>query len=391
MISYSPLLCLDFYKTAHAEQYPATLTKMVSYYTPRMTRLADTEKVTMFGLQAFIQEYLIEAFNTHFFDRSLDEVLAEYKRVLNNTIGTDGVGVERLTALHKLGYLPLEIRAVPEGTRTNIHVPQIEISNTNPNFVWLVNSIETMLSCTMWHTKDEIVQWIRSYFESNGPGCDAVVGISGGKDSSVVAALCVEALGKERVVGVMMPNGEQPDLDDSKQLIEFLGIRYAYTDISKAVSAVSDQVALNMNVSDQTRINLPPRIRMATLYAISQSLPHGGRVANTCNRSEDYVGYSTKFGDSAGDFSPLANLMVHEVIQIGYELLLPINLISKIPSDGLCGKTDEDNLGFTYAHLDAYIMYGTSGIEEIDKKIASMHDHNLHKLNPMPAYGTTIF
>lgn len=153
MISYSPLLCLDFYKTAHAEQYPATLTKMVSYYTPRMTRLADTEKVTMFGLQAFIQEYLIEAFNTHFFDRSLDEVLTEYKRVLNNTIGTDGVGVERLTALHKLGYLPLELRAVPEGTRTNIHVPQIEISNTNPNFVWLVNSIETMLSCTMWHTQ----------------------------------------------------------------------------------------------------------------------------------------------------------------------------------------------------------------------------------------------
>lgn len=153
MISYSPLLCLDFYKTAHAEQYPATLTKMVSYYTPRMTRLADTEKVTMFGLQAFIQEYLIEAFNTHFFDRSLDEVLAEYKRVLNNTIDTDGVGVERLAALHKLGYLPLEIRAVPEGTRTNIHVPQIEISNTNPNFVWLVNSIETMLSCTMWHTQ----------------------------------------------------------------------------------------------------------------------------------------------------------------------------------------------------------------------------------------------
>lgn len=135
MISYSPLLCLDFYKTAHAEQYPAALTKMVSYYTPRMTRLADTKKVTMFGLQAFIQEYLIEAFNTHFFDRPLDEVLAEYKRVLNNTIGTDGVGVERLTALHKLGYLPLEIRAVPEGTRTSIHVPQIEISNTNPNVV----------------------------------------------------------------------------------------------------------------------------------------------------------------------------------------------------------------------------------------------------------------
>lgn len=153
MISYNPLLCLDFYKTAHAEQYPQGLTKMVSYYTPRMTRLPDTDKITMFGLQAFIQEYLIEAFNEHFFQRPLAEVLAEYKRVLNNTIGTDGVGGERLTALHKLGYLPLQIRAVPEGSRTDIHVPQIEISNTNPKFVWLVNSIETMLSCTMWHTQ----------------------------------------------------------------------------------------------------------------------------------------------------------------------------------------------------------------------------------------------
>ena len=153
MISYNPLLCLDFYKTAHAEQYPVTLTKMVSYYTPRMTRLADTDKVTMFGLQAFIQEYLIEAFNDHFFNHPLEEVLGEYERVLKNTIGTSGVGRGRIIALHKLGYLPLEIRAVPEGTRTNIKVPQVEISNTNPNFVWLVNSIETMLSCTMWHTQ----------------------------------------------------------------------------------------------------------------------------------------------------------------------------------------------------------------------------------------------
>lgn len=153
MISYNPLLCLDFYKTAHAEQYPVALTKMASYYTPRMTRLPDTERVAMFGLQAFIQEYLIEAFNEYFFKRPLAEVLKEYRRVLNHTIGTDGIGVDRLTALHELGYLPLEIRAVAEGVRTNIHVPQIEISNTNPNFVWLVNSIETMMSCTMWHTQ----------------------------------------------------------------------------------------------------------------------------------------------------------------------------------------------------------------------------------------------
>lgn len=240
-------------------------------------------------------------------------------------------------------------------------------------------------------TKDEIVQWIRSYFESNGPGCDAVVGISGGKDSSVVAALCVEALGKDRVFGVLMPQGEQTDIADSINLVSVLGIGHCLINIESPVSSLLFRLGTKMEVSEQTRINLPARIRMATLYAVAQSRPNGGRVANTCNRSEDYVGYSTKFGDSAGDFSPLANLMVHEVIQIGCELGLPPELVNKAPSDGLCGKTDEDNLGFTYAQLDAFIMNGTSGITEIDKKIASMHTHNLHKLNPMPAYGTTIF
>lgn len=153
MIGYNPLLCLDFYKTAHAEQYPQSLTKMVSYYTPRMSRLSDTDKVAMFGLQAFINEYLVEAFNSNFFNVPWEDVLHEYKRILNSTINTDGVGEKRLKGLHDLGYLPLEIRAVPEGVRTNIKVPQIEISNTHPDFVWLVNSIETMLSCTMWHTQ----------------------------------------------------------------------------------------------------------------------------------------------------------------------------------------------------------------------------------------------
>lgn len=153
MIRYNPLLCLDFYKTVHAEQYPARLTKMVSYYTPRMSRLADTDKVAMFGLQAFIKEYLIDAFNENFFNRPLDDVLREYSRVLNCTMGTGGIGEERIRQLHALGYLPLQIRAVPEGVRTNIHVPQIEITNTHPKFVWLVNTIETMLSCSMWHTQ----------------------------------------------------------------------------------------------------------------------------------------------------------------------------------------------------------------------------------------------
>jgi NAD+ synthase len=141
-------------------------------------------------------------------------------------------------------------------------------------------------------------------------------------------------------------------------------------------------------VSNQAAVNLPPRLRMATLYMVAQSLARGGRVANTCNRSEDYVGYSTKFGDSAGDFSPLANIMVHEVRQIGYELPIPRELVDKTPSDGLCGKTDEDNLGFTYMQLDNYIMHGSSGDEDIDKVIAKKHTQNLHKLNPMPAYGS---
>lgn len=237
--------------------------------------------------------------------------------------------------------------------------------------------------------KDEIVQWIRDYFKKNGPNCDAIVGISGGKDSSIVAALCVEALGRNRVVGVMMPNGEQPDLDDSQRLITHLGIRYTYANIAYAVRAVTDQVEFNLDVSEQTKVNLPARIRMTMLYAIAQSLPNGGRVANTCNHSEDYVGYSTKHGDSAGDFSPLSNLMVHEVIQIGHELGLPNDLVDKVPSDGLCGKTDEDNLGFSYTQLDNYIMYGTSGSKEIDEKISKLHLRNLHKLCPMPAYIPT--
>ena len=235
-------------------------------------------------------------------------------------------------------------------------------------------------------TKDDIVLWIKEYFRDNGPECCAVIGISGGKDSSVVAALCTEALGRDRVVGVMMPNGEQPDIDDSIHLITTLGIRYVCVNIHGAVQSLLEQVGFNMDVLEQTKVNLPARIRMATLYAVAQSLPSGGRVANTCNRSEDYVGYSTKFGDSAGDFSPLSNLMVDEVIQVGHELGLSEYLVDKTPSDGLCGKSDEENLGFTYAQLDEYITTGTSGDQEIDTKIQWLHDKNLHKLQPIPAF-----
>ena len=201
--------------------------------------------------------------------------------------------------------------------------------------------------------KEACVAWIRDFFEKNGPDCNAIIGISGGKDSSVVAALCVEALGKDRVVGVLMPCGEQSDIDMAKCLVEHLGIRSVEVNIKNTVDALLAEIEEVTELTSQTRINLPPRVRMTTLYAIGQSM--NGRVANTCNLSEDWVGYSTRYGDAAGDFSPLANLTVTEVKQIGMELGLPDELVEKAPSDGLCGKTDEDNLGFTYAMLDRYI------------------------------------
>lgn len=244
-------------------------------------------------------------------------------------------------------------------------------------------------------TKDEIVQWIRSYFEENGAGCSAVIGISGGKDSSVAAALCEEALGQDKVIAVLMPNGIQTDIECARRLVQHLNIRSMEINISETVTALSDAVAGNQvlqdisgncKLSEDAKTNLPARIRMATLYAVSQMIPGGGRVVNTCNRSEDYVGYSTKYGDAAGDFSPLSNLLVHEVKQLGEVLRLPPALIEKTPSDGLSGLSDEDRLGFTYEMLDNYILYGICEDELVKKKIDTLHVRNLHKMQPMPSY-----
>ncbi|MBF1761977.1 MAG: NAD(+) synthase [Veillonella sp.] len=241
--------------------------------------------------------------------------------------------------------------------------------------------------------KDRLVDWIRDYFDHNGPGCTAVVGISGGKDSSVTAALCVEALGKDRVLGVLMPNGIQSDIADAIALVEHLDIKHLVVNIGDTTKALTaaiegaegfDLVAASM--SRDSIINMPARIRMTTLYAVGQSLPKGGRVANTCNQSEDYVGYSTKYGDAAGDFSPLQNILVEEVRQLGHELGLPDFLIDKTPSDGLSGQTDEDKLGFTYAQLDHYILTGQCQDPDIKAKIDRMHAMNMHKLQLMPAF-----
>lgn len=233
-------------------------------------------------------------------------------------------------------------------------------------------------------TKEQCVEWIRNFFEENGPGCNAVVGISGGKDSSVAAALCVEALGKERVIGVLMPQGQQHDIDMAYMLVKHLGIRHYEINIKDAVEGVLSNLPEELEITAQTVQNIPPRVRMTTLYAVSQSC--NGRVANTCNLSEDWVGYSTRYGDSVGDFSPMSNLTVTEVKAIGYELGLPKELVDKTPIDGLCGKTDEENLGFTYAELDVYIRTGE--ILDQDKKalIDRKHKANLFKLQLMPSF-----
>lgn len=232
--------------------------------------------------------------------------------------------------------------------------------------------------------KDKCVLWIRDFFEKNGKGCNAVVGISGGKDSSVVAALCVEALGRERVIGVLMPQGVQPDIEAAYLLVNHLGIKHYVVNIKNAVDDVLKSISALPEISRQTRVNLPARIRMATLYAVSQSI--NGRVANTCNLSEDYVGYATRYGDGAGDFSPLCNLTVTEVKEIGRVLGLPEMLITKTPIDGLSGKSDEENLGFTYDVLDRYILNGEISDLDIKEKIDRLHMLNRFKIETIPGF-----
>ncbi len=238
------------------------------------------------------------------------------------------------------------------------------------------------------NVKNQCVRWIQDFFEENGKGCNAVIGISGGKDSSVAAALCVEALGKDRVIGVLMPQGEQFDISCSYKLVEHLGIKHYEINVENAVNAVKKALSSQIELSSQTITNIPPRVRMTTLYAVSQSL--NGRVVNTCNLSEDWVGYSTRYGDAAGDFSPLCNLTVEEVKEIGRVLKLPDDLVDKVPIDGLCGKTDEENLGFTYSELDRYIRTGEIEDKEKQAKIDSLHKRNLFKLALMPSFKPKV-
>lgn len=279
--------------------------------------------------------------------------------------------------------------------------------------------------------KDECVQWIRDWFDKNGNGCRAVVGISGGKDSSVVAALCVEALGKDSVIGVMMPNispivqnnadnaiaellntrknlglkknsGEVfktvdkyesaiRALNDGYKLCSFLEIEHFVINIYDAVTAISREVDTRYSLTDQARINLQPRIRMSTLYTVSQSV--NGRVANTSNLSEIFLGYGTRWGDTVGDFAPLANLTCTEVKKIGKVLSLPDYFVNRIPDDGLCGKSDEESFGFTYAEVDSYIRGENVPYDRaasIVSAIDSMHEKSEFKRKPIVSFVPSI-
>lgn len=234
--------------------------------------------------------------------------------------------------------------------------------------------------------KEELIQWIRTYFLNNGsPETKAVIGISGGKDSSIVAALCKEALGSDRVLGVLMPQGSQHDIDISYELCRTLSIPYIEINIQDPVQRIYDEIQRNgLTLNTIATFNTPARIRMTVLYAVSGMV--GGRVANTSNLSEDWVGYATKFGDTAGDFSPLSHLTVTEIKALGRELGLSDLFVDKTPIDGLSGKTDEDNFGFTYETLDRYIRGQTCDDQTIKEKIDTLHTNNLHKLSPMPSF-----
>lgn len=241
---------------------------------------------------------------------------------------------------------------------------------------------------------EDLIQWVKDYFVQAGENSKAILGMSGGKDSTVSAAVLAKALGPDRVIGVSMPQGSQ-SLNDADKICERLGIKMYTVNVGKACEALGQAIAdAGEDLNHASVQNIPPRVRMTTLYAIGQT--NNARVVNTCNLSEDYIGYATKFGDGAGDFSLLANLTVTEVLAVGDYLGVPYEWVHKTPDDGLPHSCpDEEKIGFTYAELDVYIRTGKAPVGYVHgneseglkvDKIDRMHSANLHKVTPMPKF-----
>ena len=232
---------------------------------------------------------------------------------------------------------------------------------------------------------ERIKEFIKDYFVNNAtPDTKAVIGISGGKDSTIAAKLLVDALGKHRVIGVMMPQDVQRDIDDSRKVCELLDITACEIDIGPACAALYRSIdeAYDYDHTTVTNIpaittNTPSRIRMTTLYAVAATI--GGRVCNTGNASEAFVGYTTKYGDLAGDFALLKNFTVSEIFEIGDYLGLPYDLVHKTPSDGMSGKSDEENTGVPYRVIDDYLMYGIYPDQFYYEKMMAAYNRNIHK------------
>lgn len=243
----------------------------------------------------------------------------------------------------------------------------------------------------------DLIQWCKDWFTKNGPYANAIIGMSGGKDSTVAAAILCKAIGSERVIGVLLPSNGQ-GLNDADLICDYLNMQFLTIPIGSICNEFENRLNGNLILSEQTIQNIPPRVRMTALYGVAQTL--NGRVVNTCNLSEDFIGYATKFGDAAGDFSLFANLTVTEILAIGDYLGLPEEWVHKTPDDGLpCSSPDEEKFGFTYAELDKYLreqIVPTGHVHDDENdwlkitKIDHMHKCNLHKLNPMPAFNPSI-
>ncbi len=229
-----------------------------------------------------------------------------------------------------------------------------------------------------------IVKWIQQQKETT-KAKGFVLGISGGKDSATVAGLLCRAVGKENVIGVMMPNGHQPDINDSKLVCDALGFKCVEVNINDSYTGIMNELGkLGEIKNPETKINIPPRIRMTVLYAIAQE--KGYLVCGTGNKSEEYIGYCTKWGDTAFDINPILNLTTDEVVKVGEYLGLPKEVIHKDPSDGLSGMTDEAKIGFSYEVLNKYIRTGFCEDEGVKQKIDLKHKNSRHKFETQPSF-----